>query len=224
VGDLDDDGVLDVVQPTAGGDAATAFATGGLRRDFEHHLSAWDTQTAKYKPGFPQTIEDWQFFNNPTIADIDGDGHTEVLEGSAGYWVHAFRADGTEPAGFPKLTGGWITQSIVLGDMDGDGKLEFAVGTRDGWLYAWKGGGKTTGRVDWPSFHHDNYNTGNYDTALPFGSKAAPVTAQPDLGTGTGPTTKTGCSCDVGARTPGPAAASLFGLVLMGLVLRRRRN
>ncbi|HZU84222.1 MAG TPA: FG-GAP-like repeat-containing protein, partial [Polyangiaceae bacterium] len=107
VGDLDDDGVLDVVEGTDTVDGLLGIG-GGTRHDAQHFLSAWDTKTGAFKVGFPQVIEDWQFFSTPAIADIDGDGHSETIEGSGGYWVHAFRADGTEPAGWPKLTGGWL--------------------------------------------------------------------------------------------------------------------
>ena len=214
IGDLDDDGVLDVVQPTGGGDAAAAFASGGIRRDFEHHVAAWDTKTGEFKPGFPRVIEDWQFFNSAVIADIDGDGKSEAIEASAGYWVHAWRADGTEPTGFPKLTGGWVTQSVAIGDMDGDGKLELAVGTRDGWLFGWRAQGKQTGRIDWASFHHDLMNTGNYDTALDIGTKAMPKTEMPDV---------KGCQCGVGGRTGG-AWGMVIAVGLVALVIRRRRR
>src|SRR5262249_2870477 len=71
VGDLDNDGPPDLVEGGAGQDFVLAFASGSSRHDFEHHVSAWDGKTGKFKNGFPQVIEDWQFFHHPAIADVD---------------------------------------------------------------------------------------------------------------------------------------------------------
>ena len=223
VGDIDDDGVLDVVLPTAGLNNALGMANGGVRRDAEHHVSVWDSKTGDFKPGFPRVIEDFQFFNDPGVADMDGDGHSEVIEGSGGYWVHAWNANGVEAKGFPKLTGGWITTAPAIGDMDGDGLLELAITTREGWLYAWHTQGKAKGRIDWPSFHHDNWNTGNFATPLDQGVAATPGGTMMKATGG-------GCSCDVGARGahsrrwPGIAILGLFGAFLLRPLARRRRG
>ena len=45
VGDLDDDGTPDVVQGALGSDALLAFASGATRKDFEHHIAAWDMKS-----------------------------------------------------------------------------------------------------------------------------------------------------------------------------------
>ena len=213
IGDLDEDGVLDVVMPTAGIGNALGMANGGIRKDSEHHVSAWDSRTGLFKSGFPRRIEDYQFFNSAAIADIDDDGRVEVIEGSGGYWVHAFRVDGSEPAGWPKFTGGWITSTPAVGDMDGDGTLEVALPTRDGFVWAWHTRGKTDGRIDWPGFHRDNGNTGNFATALDQGR-----------GPGSGGTMGGDCSCAVGGRG---GAGWLWGLAAMAAWLvaasRRRR-
>ena len=214
VGDLDDDGSPEVLMPTGGGDALVAFSNGGTRRDFEHHVSAWDTRTGAFLPAFPRVIEDWQFFTNPTIADVDGDGRSEVLAGSGGYWVHGWRADGTEAKGFPKLTGGWVTASVAVGDMDGDGKLEYAVTTRNGWLFAWRGGGSagSDGRIDWGSFHHDNGNTGNWSAPLDQGGKKGVPPPEPEG------------SCGMAGRGARGGAGLALLLGAVALMARRRRR
>ncbi|MSP59187.1 MAG: hypothetical protein EXR72_02400 [Myxococcales bacterium] len=209
-GDVDDDGTLDVVYGLGTIDVLLAMA-GGTRRDFQMAVGAWDTATAEFKEGFPQAIEDYQFFLTPLVLDVDGDGHSEVVNTSAGYFIHAFRADGTEAKGFPKFTGQWNAATPTVGDMDGDGKLEMAEPTRAGWLFVWHIGGTTKGRIDWDSFHHDARNTGNYDVALDHGTKAAPAK---------------GCACAVGASSPssGRGAAAAAGLAIVALLALRRRR
>ena len=209
-GDIDDDGVVDLLYGLGGDEVLLAMATGGMRRDFQFGLGAWDTKTGDFKPGFPQVMEDYQFFLTPLVADIDGDGRSEVINGSAGYFLHAFNSDGVEAKGFPKFTGQWIASTPSIGDLDGDGKLEIACFTREGWLYAWHTGGKTTGRIDWESMRHDERNTGNYETPLSQGSKAMPkAPAMP----------KPGCSCAVGARGVGAASRFALWAIFIGLGL-----
>jgi hypothetical protein len=149
-------------------------------------VAAWDAKSGNFKNGFPQVMEDWQFFSTPIVADVDGDGKPEVLSGSGGYFVHAWNVDGVEPKGYPKFTGGWALSSPAVGDLDGDGKLELVAVTRNGWVYAWRTGGSAKGRIDWDSFHHDAQNTGNFATKLDQGVPASPSAS--------------GCSCEVGGR------------------------
>jgi hypothetical protein len=181
VGDLDDDGTPDVVQGQLGSDALLAFASGGTRRDFEHHVAAWDMKSGNFKNGWPQIIEDWQFFSTPIIADVDGDGKVDVLSGSGGYFVHAWNVDGAEAKGFPKFTGGWALSSPAVGDLDGDGKLELVQATRNGHVFAWRTNGSAKGRIDWDSFHHDARNSGNFNEKLDQGVLASPASGGCDM-------------------------------------------
>lgn len=206
VADLDNDGAPDLIEGCAGTDAALAFASGGLRHDFEHHMAAWDAKTGKYKRGFPRVMEDWQFFSTPAVADVDGDGKPEILAGSGGYFIHGWNVDGDEAKGFPKFAGGWVLATPAVGDLDGDGKLELAVNSRAGWLYAWHTQGSAKGRVDWASFHHDERNTGNFDTPIGFGSRAS-----------------SGCDfVPAGGAGPGVILLLFAGVALIYSVRRRR--
>ena len=210
-GHLDNDAkTTDLVLPGAGyGLLGALSGPAGRRASFQHLMAAWKvtgsaSDTYSLLDGFPQRTDDHQFFMNPAIADVDGDGLPEVIAGSGGYYLHAWNVHGVEPAGWPKMTGQWIIASPAVGDLDGDGTLEVAVGTREGFLYAWHTTGKTNGRVDWASFHHDNGNTGNVTTRLPFGKS---------------PSTDSGCGCR-GSRPDG-------GLVIVlgaWLLARRRRS
>jgi hypothetical protein len=235
VGDLDQDGVPDVV--ASGGSLNLAInlqsKSGDTSLRGDHLLAAWSGKTGAMMPGMPVALEDFTFFNNQAIADVNGDNYPEIITGSGGYFVHAVDACGREAAGWPKFTGQWIIPTTAIGDVDGDGTLEVAVGTRDGWLYAWHTGAKASEAIiEWESFHHDNRNTGSLETALTQGGKqkaARPLTA--DVCTAV-PTSSTplepagGCSCEVPASRGGRdlgALALAAGAALVTAARRRRR-
>ncbi len=88
-------------------------------------------------PGYPRRMEDLMLLSRPSFADVDGDGRSEVVIGSGGYLLHAFRASGGEAAGFPKFTGGWLLSKAAVGDLEGDGVPELVSVTREGYLFAW---------------------------------------------------------------------------------------
>jgi hypothetical protein len=173
-GDLDEDGVPDVVM--AGGSLSLAgnLAGGSTAKPFQHLLAAWSGKTGHMLPGMPFVIEDYTFFVNETVADVGSgagpaDGYPEVIVGTGGYFLHAVDGCGTEAQGWPKFTNGWIAATAAVGDVDGDHELDVVVPTRDGNLYAWKTQAPDTGVVQWESFHHDNQNTGDYRTKLDQG-------------------------------------------------------
>jgi hypothetical protein len=160
---FDNNDTVDFIKGTAGFDFALTFAEGGKRAIFDHQLSAWDTTTGKYLTHWPRIAEDWQFFMNPVVVDLDGDESPEVVNGSGGYIVHAWNYRGEEPPGFPKMTGSWIISTPAFGDLDGDDKFEVVAMTRLGWLYAWDTEGPTWGRIEWQTYGHDLHNTNNYE-------------------------------------------------------------
>ncbi len=210
-GDLDGDGVLDVAMGSAGWAFAEGVMDGGRRHDHDHLLSAWSGADGSFLRGFPQVMEDMQFFMNPAIADIDGDGRAEVINGSGGFMLHAFDADGGEPDGWPKFTGQWLLGSPALGDADGDGYLDVVMGSRNGWLYAWRTVVPACeADIQWANMHHDLRNTRNYHTELPA---YPPVAADDPDG---------GCGCSADGRGRGGAAALL--LVGAATLARRRRR
>jgi hypothetical protein len=130
----------------------------------EDHISAWDTTLGSFQPGFPAQMNDLMFFNTPAVADVDGDGKAEVLQGSAMYDLRAYSAGGLAPSGWPKFTGGWSVTTPAVGDIDGDGKLEVAAPTREGNLFVWATQGEACQVAEWPKYQHDLWNTGSYGT------------------------------------------------------------
>ncbi len=179
-GDLDNDGTPDYSVSGASIDLALNLAGGGTRRPFDHLVGAWSGHDGSVFPGFPQVIEDYTFFVNPAIADVNNDGYAETILGTGGYYVHAFDACGREPTGWPKFTGQWIIPSGAVVDLHGTGEMDVVTGTRGGYLWAWRTDGNAhTGSVQWEGFRHDAANTGNWGTPLTQGVRR--VTGVPTI-------------------------------------------
>jgi len=227
VADLDGDGQLDYVDGTVPILATERGAAGAIRHDYDHQVTAWGVGralasarahevhgvvTAPMLRAFPQVTTDYQFVSNYAVADVNGDGNPEVISGNGGFEVTAFDKDGKQPAGWPKLTGGWNMATPAVGDLDGDGYLDVVTLSRNGYLWAWKTHSPANGNVQWPSFHHDLRNTGN--TATPLQTRRGP-TLDGDGGK------KSGCGCNPG----GPLGLDGFGLLALGILgLGRRRR
>ncbi len=237
---IDGEGGLDMVKGTAGFNFALAFAGGGKRGEFDHHMSGWDTDTGRMMEGFPRIHDDWQFFNSPTVADLDNDTNPEVIVGSGGYLLQAWNYKGEKPAGFPKQTGGWIIATPAVGDFDGDKKLDVAISTRDGWLFAWKTEARAGGVFEWNGFGANPHRTGNYeDDPVPYrtwdavepGPDATPE-ATPDAAPDADATSEvdagavaeaaSGRSDDGGCGAGGAGGAWFLALGAMAALRRRR--
>ena len=153
---------------------ASVASAPGIRASFEHLLGAWDARGRSFHPAFPRVMEGWSFLNSPAVADVDGASGNEVVAGSSGQVLHAFRADGSEPPGWPKETGGWMIASPAAGDVDGDGQLELVQPTREGRLFLWDLPARAPSDPEWPTFRHDPRNTGNYGTRDAAAAAAVP--------------------------------------------------
>ena len=215
MGDLDGDGVPEVINGGLDPEFGFGIVTDGRRREFDHMLGAWNVETGMFVKGFPRQVEDIQFFMNPAVADIDDDGQPEVIGGSGGFLLHAFNYRGEEPEGWPKNTAGWITSSPAVHDLDGDELLEVVTATRSGFLFAWNTSGSLYGDVQWSSFHHDSRNSGNFhvDLQLPDPPETSSPPSTED------PAAVVDCECSAGGSARGNGA-----LVLLALsILARRR-
>ncbi len=252
-GDLDQDGWADLVHGGSSFTLALNLAGGNVAAPFEHLLGAWSTKDGRARglgdplPGFPQQVRDYQFFMNPAVADVSGDGYPEAIVGTGGYYLEGFDALGRTPADWPLFTGQWIIASPAVGDLDGDGSLEIVTGTRSGFLHAWHtdgcvGDSCPNGQsvVAWESYHHDLRNTGNYDAPLDqgvlFRDDLAPLegphfdAGAGDAGPGDagaapgGRTVGGGCQCDAGGSEPMPWTSLPAAIALACIFLRRRRS
>src|SRR5438094_4466507 len=172
-GDLTGSGQLSFAAPAAGIGRLLAIVLADQQLTADDHIDAWLATTGNFQPSFPHHMEDLQFLTGASIADVGGAPTPEIVEGSAGYFLHAYDVTGTEPSGWPKFTGGWHVANPAIGDVDGDGLNEVVALTREGNLYVWD----TTapaGPQQWPKKRHDLRNTGNYNE--PQGLTGIPTT------------------------------------------------
>jgi len=132
LGDLDQDGTLEVVMSSVSGRVFALQADG-------RRLPGWPRQTVA---GFPA--------NPATLGDFDGDGKLDVIAGTTAAWVDdasgghpeaslfAWHGNGRRLAGFPRgydpppPASGWYDfgfGAAALADIDGDGQVEAVVST-----------------------------------------------------------------------------------------------
>ena len=162
VGKLDPDATPDISAPTAGLSRLLDILAPDLQLPNDDHLMAWRGSDGNALPGFPKTTADIAFFVTPAIADVNGDGANETIAGNGLYTLSAYNSAGTAPAGWPKLTGGWLVGTPGLGDWDGDGKAEVAVVRRDGFLLMWHTQGAATRSPSGPALERTARNSGEY--------------------------------------------------------------
>ncbi|HEX5094400.1 MAG TPA: hypothetical protein VFX21_00240, partial [Acidimicrobiia bacterium] len=158
-GHLDADTTADVTAPTAGLTRLFDVALPDQQMPNDDHLMAWRADTGDALVGFPQTTTDLAFFVTPAIADVDGNGKRETIAGNGVYLLHAHEWDGRAPAGWPKLTGGWVVGTPGLGNWDGKGGAELAVVRRDGVLLVWHTDAPASS-LEWPRFGGNDRNSG----------------------------------------------------------------
>ncbi|MBX3285473.1 MAG: hypothetical protein KF703_09045 [Actinobacteria bacterium] len=161
VGKLDADGTADFTAPTAGFTRLIDLSATESQSPSDDQVLAWKGgDTGSALPGFPQVTADIGFFVSPAIADLDGDGRNETITGNGLAVLSAHEADGSRPAGWPKLQGEWVVGTPGLGDWDGDGLAEIAHVRRDGVLLVWRTRQPASTLTEWPRFGGNDRNTG----------------------------------------------------------------
>ncbi len=182
LGDLDDDGELEVVATVMG-----AERVGG---DGKSRIMAWDvdnpTPRWQHVPGDPNSGSNDPYggdLQSTVIADLDGNGSLEVLY--ANYWsVGVLNGRDGKPltcqsksCGSQLSLYGWKTvkSTPAVGDINQDGKLDVVIGGGHvyadgrGILYAWTDfagllnsppGSQPAYSAPWPQFRSNAHNTG----------------------------------------------------------------
>ncbi len=168
--DLQNDGNLEVTVGTAGTTKLIDAQAPARQEPGDNQISAWDPRTGRMLDAFPRIVEDIMFFGNPAVADLDGDGLPEIIQGTGGGIIHAFNYLGVEPAGWPKFTNNWMIPIPAIGDIDDDGLLEVVGMSREGFLTVWDTTGPATpNAVQWAGFRHDRQRTGSVRSGVPAG-------------------------------------------------------
>ena len=167
IGDMNNNGTLDIVfggiKPSQ---ALPSALYKGVMMPVHKYIYAFNGNDFKDIRKSEWEIDDWQFFQDMPIASIEGNDKYAV-GGSGLYLLRAYNANGKEAGGWPKFVGGWVIASPAVGDADNDGKTDIVAATREGNLFLWHTNGKYCSKnIDWKKFHHDEMNTGNYNTRL----------------------------------------------------------
>ncbi len=158
-------GDLVFAQPGSGAASiAAALLVTGSGLPINNFLRVNDAASGAEAPGFSSLTQGLDFLGSPTIADVDGDGKPEVLEGGDSSALHGFATGGGQADGFPKFHTGWELYGPSTGDLDGDGRTDVVVLTREGYLMAWRTDGTPAGNDEWWAFRHDERNTSRYGT------------------------------------------------------------
>lgn len=123
VGDLDSDGKPDVIVPVSNGKVYAFDASGQA-------LQGWPASIGDVKDQYNSQLIN----SSPSIADLNGDGHNEVVVGSTDRRLYAFNGDGSVRWSF--ATGDMVFSSPVVGDVDQSlPGLEIAFGSGDSYFY-----------------------------------------------------------------------------------------
>ena len=145
VTDTNSDGEMELYAPLLPLRMLTMRTSPGIPLDVPPVLGGWNIRPSAVGatsvpmiPSYPRRMEDLTVLGAPIAADVDADGSKEILLGSGGYLLHAFRTAGGEAEGFPKFTGGWVFSAPSVGDLDGDGRQELVSVTREGFLFVWR--------------------------------------------------------------------------------------
>jgi hypothetical protein len=124
VGDLDGDGVLEVV----------TIDESGVIYAWNHDGTEFiDGDANPATPGVFKRLAGITFqYSCPALADIDNDGRDEIIVGTQADQLRAFNHDGTELAGFPVALGDDISGNPAVVDVDNNGDLEIVINVRNG--------------------------------------------------------------------------------------------
>jgi hypothetical protein len=185
-------GGMAFVAPAAGLGRALDVALPEYQPTGQDFVAAWSLGSGgQLQPGYPQTMNDLQFLTGPSIADIDGQSGQELIEGSASKDLQAYTGTGQPvSSAWPKLTTDWTVANPTVGsfgslDTNASAHKVVIAETRSGYINAYSTPAGACTPSEWPRFHHDNANSGDFDrdAVLPGKPMGASLTggAQPQI-------------------------------------------
>jgi hypothetical protein len=117
--------------------------------------------------------------SSPILADLDGDGGTDIVHGGESGVLHAWNLSGNELPGFPIPIGDFIRATPQYCDLDVDGVGDLVLAGWNRNVYAWHmAGAYRPDRAPWPSFHGNNARTGFLSRAFPTPAAETPPPAR----------------------------------------------
>jgi hypothetical protein len=158
--DMDGDGYLDIVQAGTNGGLYVWNRNGAI-------VPPWNN--VRYS-----TLTTLSAEASPVVADINGDGHPDIVMVDQNGELTAFSgADASMLPGFPIQLAGEGSGTPALCDCDGDGKTEIVAVGLDLNVYMWDYDFPfSPGQVPpWPQFHHDAARTGYAGTLILVGAE-----------------------------------------------------
>jgi Subtilase family len=159
VGDLLGTGTPDVVKYEVSLSQGANLLLVGQNFPYNHLIGAWDGSTGLPLPAYPTVTDDYQLLSSNNIAKVDPALPTnQILTVTGLGQLHAYDgASGLDVPGFPKQTGGWLYAPPALAE---DGRM--ADMTREGYLFQWQTEAPVC-QPQWPTFRHDQQDSGNYN-------------------------------------------------------------
>jgi subtilisin family serine protease len=110
VGDIDDNGELEIVVGLMFAGSAPNYSYGGVY--------AFD-KNGNVLPGWPFE-KGWNFWSSPSLADFDGDGDLEIATSRLGFITYVIHHNGTIAFGWPQYTTWNDYYSTIVGDVNND--------------------------------------------------------------------------------------------------------
>ena len=171
IGDIDDDGDLDI-------------ALGWL----DGEVYAWDANSATLLPGFPATMpvqgsQTDQYLRSPILGNLNGSPEPEIIISSGPNKLFAVDYTGALISGFPLTLQGGVFGSTAVSDVNGDGFVNLVVQTNapELTIYSFETVPYVRTEHPWPMFRHNTRKDGLYTprTAVDVenGPQSAPIAA-----------------------------------------------
>ena len=159
VGDVLGTGTPDIVKYELSLAQAANLLLVGQNFPYNHLIGAFDGASGATLPAYPTVTDDYQFLSASNVAKLDPNlPGNQIVAGTGLGQLHAYDgATGLDIPGFPKQTGGWLAAPASLSS---NGRV--AEMTREGYLFQWQTQAPAC-QTEWPSFRHDQQNSGNYN-------------------------------------------------------------
>lgn len=121
--------------------------------------------------GFPQTLGG-AFTASPVVGDITGDAQPDIIIGSSNGATYGLDRNGNALPYFPLPSTGSsrpISATAAIGYLDNDGDMEIVIPIKALWfnlvVIDYKSQASLS-YLQWPTFAHDSFRSGNYETTL----------------------------------------------------------